>query len=90
MPMIAIAQEEKSNSAANATPAAKRAQRKKAKAKWKEQRILEHETKKAVKQHHKKLQTKKTLKEMKREKKKSDKLRENKKKNFFAKMFRRK
>lgn len=63
----------------NESPATTRAKKKKAKKKWKEQRKIEMEQKKAVKQHHKRIQTKETRKRMKAEKKKSDKLRRNKK-----------
>lgn len=77
MPIIAAAQEAKP--AAAGAPVANRAQRKKAKKKWKEDRIIERDNKKAIKEHHKRIQTKKTLKAMKKEKKKGDKLRANKK-----------
>ncbi len=87
MPLLAGAQDAKAKM--DASPAAKKAQRQKAKQKWKETRIVEHENKKAVKAHHKRLQTKKTLKMMKKEKKKSEKLRANKKDNFFQRLFKR-
>lgn len=86
MPLLASAQETKTDK--ENSPAATKAQRKKAKQKWKEARIVERDNKKAVKDYHKRLQTKKTLKAMKKEKKKGDKMRENKKKNFFQRMFR--
>lgn len=68
-------------------PATSRAQRKKAKQKWKETRKLEMDQKKAVKDHHKRLQNKDTRKRMKREKKKSERLRTNKRQSFFSRMF---
>lgn len=70
-------------------PATSRVQRKAAKKKWKEQRKVEMEQKKAVKQHHKRLQTKETRKRMRREKKKSDHLRSNKREFFLIRWFRR-
>jgi len=85
IPLTSIAQEAKKDD--KTSVAGTREKRKKAKAKWKETRKIEHENKKAVKQHHKRLQTKKTRKEMKKEKRKSDKLRENKKSNFFSRLF---
>jgi hypothetical protein len=69
-------------------PATSRVQRKAAKKKWKDQRKMEMEQKKAVKQHHKRLQTKETRKRMKREKRKSDKLRANKREFFLIRWFR--
>lgn len=70
------------------SPATTRAKRKKAKQKWKEQRKIEMEQKKAVKQHHKRIQTKETRKRMKRERRKSDNLRKNKKEFFLIRWFR--
>jgi hypothetical protein len=87
MPIIGAAQEAKPASAG--APIANRAQRKKAKKKWKEDRIIERDNKKAIKDHHKRIQTKKTLKAMKKEKKKGDKMRSNKKENFFIRIFKR-
>lgn len=69
------------------SPMENRLKRKKAKQKWKEDRIRERDNKKAVKDYHKKLQSKKTLKNMKKEKRKSDKYRANKKDNFFIRIF---
>lgn len=89
MPLLVSAQEEKKSGTEN-SPAATKAQRKKAKQKWKEARIIERDNKKAIKEYHKRLQTKKTLKAMKKEKKKGDKMRANKKETFFQRMFRKK
>lgn len=88
MPLLVNAQE--TNSTKENSPAATKAQRKKAKQKWKEARIIERDNKKAVKEYHKRLQTKKTLKVMKKEKRKSERLRENKKENFFRRLFKKK
>jgi hypothetical protein len=87
MPLIVSAQETKTST--DNAPIANRAQRKKAKQKWKEDRIIERDNKKAVKDYHKRLQTKKTLKEMKKEKRKSEKSRANKKENFLMRLFKR-
>ena len=87
MPLVTLAQEQKSNK--NEAPASTRAKRKAAKQKWKEQRKIEMEQKKAVKAHHKRIQTKGTRKQMRREKRKSEKLRANKKELFFIKWFKR-
>ncbi len=87
MPVIVSAQETKKST--DNAPVANRTQRKKAKQKWKEDRIIERDNKKAIKEHHKRLQTKKTLKEMKKEKRKGDKMRTNKKEGFFMRLFKR-
>ena len=58
-------------------------QRKKAKQKWKENRINEKAQAKGLKDYHKKLQTKKTNKRMRKQKRKSEKLRTNKKEFFI-------
>ncbi len=86
MPLLVAAQETKTDNKEN-SPAATKAQRKKAKQKWKEARIVERDNKKAVKDYHKRLQTKKTLKAMKKEKKKGDRMRANKKESFFQRLF---
>ncbi|MCW3103645.1 MAG: hypothetical protein JWO09_2085 [Bacteroidetes bacterium] len=70
-------------------PATSRVQKKAAKKKWKEQRKMEMDQKKAVKQHHKRIQTKETRKRMKQEKRRSDKLRANKREFFLVRWFRR-
>lgn len=80
-PLMSTAQEQKPKE--KGAPASSRAQRKKAKAKWKEERKLERDQKKAVKDHHKRLQTKETRKRMKAERKKGDKLRGNKREFFL-------
>jgi hypothetical protein len=80
-PLMTVAQEQKAKE--KGAPATSRAQRKKAKAKWKEQRRIERDEKKAVKDHHKRLQTKETRKRMKAERKKGDKMRGNKKEFFL-------
>ena len=79
MPLSALSQEQTKDKA----PATSKAQRKIAKAKWKQQRKDEHDHKKMVRQHHKKIQTKKTRKEMRKEKRKGDKLRKNKREFFM-------
>ena len=89
-PFIAAAQEAKPAKDKNKAPASSRLQRKKAKQKWKEDRIIERGQKKAISEHDKKIQTKKTLKRMRQQKRKSDKLRENKKENSFVKWFKKK
>jgi len=83
MPVFSFSQEAKTEKA----PATTKAQRKKAKQKWKEDRKIEMEHKKMVKEHHKRLQTKETRKRMKQEKKKSDKYRENKREFFLVRWF---
>lgn len=72
---------------ADKAPANSRAQRKKAKQKWKENRKAEMDQKKAVKNHHKQLQTKETRKRMKREKRKAERLRTNKKESGIVRWF---
>ncbi len=83
LPMVAVCQETKTEKA----PQTSKAQKKKAKQKWKEDRKMEMEHAKIVKQHHKRLQTKETRKRMKQEKKKSNKLRENKREFFLIRWF---
>lgn len=83
MPASIIAQDAPKDKA----PATSRVQRKAAKKKWKEQRKLEMDQKKAVKQHHKRIQTKETRKRMRKEKKKSDKMRANKREFFLVRWF---
>lgn len=83
-PLMTIAQEQKSS---EKSPATTRAQRKKLKKKWKEDRRIERDEKKAVKEHHKRLQTKETRKRMKAERKKGDKLRANKKEPWIVRKF---
>lgn len=83
LPLSAISQEAPKDKA----PATSRVQRKAAKKKWKEQRKMEMEQKKAVKQHHKRIQTKETRKRMRKEKKKSDKMRANKREFFLVRWF---
>gem|GEM_PF-4667808 len=68
-------------------PATSHAQRKKAKQKWKEDRTIEREQAKAVKENHKHLQTKKTLKRMRQEKRRSEQARTNKKEFFIVRWF---
>lgn len=85
LPLAVIAQDAAPKT--DKTPATSRAQRKKAKQKWKEDRKIESGQAKAVKEHHKKLQTKKTNKSMLREKRKSDRLRANKKDFFLVRWF---
>ncbi len=65
------AQEEKKEKDKKNSPASERVKRKKAKAKWKEERENKLLNEKAIRQHHKRLQTKKTLKEMRKLRKKS-------------------
>jgi hypothetical protein len=88
IPFTIVAQEAMVKAEKDKAPATSRAQRKKAKKKWKENRKSELGQKKAVKEHHKRLQTKETRKRMKREKRKSERLRAGKKESFFEKMFR--
>ncbi|MES2590302.1 MAG: hypothetical protein V4608_00365 [Bacteroidota bacterium] len=68
-------------------PATSRAQRKKAKQKWKDSRKIEKEQRKAVKDHHKRLQSKETRKRMRREKRKSERLKMNKKEPKIVRLF---
>jgi len=84
-PISVIAQEQKSEK--DKAPASTHAQRKAAKKKWKEQRKIEMEDKKAVKKHHKRIQTKETRKKMREEKHKGDKMRANKKEFFLIRWF---
>ena len=84
-PFIVSGQEKKAD--AENSPASSMAKRKKAKQKWKEQRKIDMEQKKAVKEHHKRLQSKDTRKRMRQQKKKSEKLRANKKEPFFIRWF---
>ena len=83
LPLVSLSQEAPKDKA----PATSRAQRKAAKQKWKEQRKIDMQQKKAVKQHHKRIQTKKTRKEMRKERKKGDKLRANKREFFLIRWF---
>ena len=85
MPFVGYAQD--ATPTKDKAPATSRAQRKKAKQKWKENRKLERSQAKAIKEHHKHLQTKKTNKRMRREKRKSEKLRTNKKEFFIVRWF---
>lgn len=87
MPFAMDAQEAMAKMEKENAPANSRAQRKKAKQKWKENRKLEREQKKAVKDHHKRLQSKETRKMMKREKRKAERLRSNKKESAFVRFF---
>lgn len=86
-PLMAVAQEPKQGADKGQSPATTRAQRKKLKKKWKEDRRIERDEKKAIKEHHKRLQTKETLKRMKRERKKGDKLRANKREPWIVRKF---
>lgn len=84
LPFMAFSQEAMVKAEKEKAPASSRAQRKKAKQKWKEQRKGEMDQRKAVKEHHKKLQDKATRKRMKKEKKKAERLRANKKESGFV------
>ena len=64
-----------------------RIQRKAAKQKWKEQRSIESEQKKEIRDHDKRLQTRKTRKRMKENRKKSEKMRTNKRESWIVKLF---
>mgnify|MGYP003596667996 CR=1 FL=1 len=86
-PLITVAQEQKPAADKGQSPSSTRAQRKKLKKKWKEDRRIEREEKKAVKDHHKRIQSKETLKRMKKERKKGDKLRANKKEPWIVRKF---
>lgn len=86
-PLAAIAQEPKQGSDKGQSPATTRAQRKKLKKKWKEDRRIERDEKKAIKEHHKRIQSKETLKRMKKERKKGDKLRANKREPWIVRKF---
>ena len=68
-------------------PATTKAQKRAAKHKWKEQRKLDSEQKKAIKEHDKALQTKKTRKRMRKEKRKGEKMRQNKRDFFLVRWF---
>lgn len=85
MPLVVVAQDAQPKT--EQSPATSRAKRKKAKQKWKEDRKMEMEQKKAIKEHHKRLQTKETRKRMKREKRKAEKLRANKKESRIVRWF---
>ncbi len=85
-PFVISAQEAAPKS--DKAPATTRAQRKKAKQKWKENRKAEMDQKKAVKAHHKSIQSKETRKRMKREKRKAERLRSNKKESGIVRWFR--
>lgn len=85
MPLLSYAQEAQPTK--DKAPATSRAQRKKAKQKWKENRKIERGQAKAIKEHHKHLQTKKTNKRMRKEKRKSEKLRTNKKESSIVRWF---
>lgn len=84
-PASVLAQEQKSEK--DKAPASTHAQRKAVKKKWKEQRKIEMEEKKAIKEHHKRLQTKETRKRMRKEKSKGNKMRANKKEFFLVRWF---
>lgn len=84
-PFVVTAQEKKTQKENEPVSAASK--RKKAKQKWKEQRKIDMEQKKAVKEHHKRLQTKEARKRMRQQKKKSEKLKANKREPFFIRWF---
>lgn len=86
-PLITVAQEAKPGADKGQSPATTRAQRKKLKKKWKEERRIERDEKKAVKEHHKRIQSKETLKRMKKERKKGEKLRANKREPWIVRKF---
>jgi len=86
-PTIVFAQDGPPSKEKDKAPASSRAQRKKAKQKWKEDRAIERGQAKAVKEHHEQLQTKKTNKRMLKEKRKSERLRSNKKEFFLVRWF---
>lgn len=87
VPLAAIAQEAKQGTDKGQSPASTRAQRKKLRKKWKEDRRIERDEKKAIKEHHKRIQSKETLKRMKKERKKGDKLRANKREPWIVRKF---
>jgi hypothetical protein len=87
VPLTAIAQEPKQGTEKAQSPSTTRAQRKKLKKKWKEDRRIERAEKKAVKDHHKRIQSKETRKRMKQERKKGDKLRANKREPWIVRKF---
>jgi hypothetical protein len=84
LPIIGISQEAPPP---NKAPASSKAQRKAAKQKWKEQRQIEREQKKAIKEHHKRLQTKSTLKRMNKNRMKGERMRDNKREFFLIRWF---
>jgi Ni/Co efflux regulator RcnB len=84
---FAMSAQEAAAPAKDKAPASSRAQRKKAKQKWKENRILERDQAKAVKDHHKRIQTKKTNRRMREEKRRSERLRTNKKEFFIVRWY---
>jgi|SRR3954462_633571 hypothetical protein len=86
-PLMTVAQEQKPAADKGQSPSTTRAQRKKLKKKWKEERRIKRDEKKAVKDHHKRIQTKETRKRMKAERKKGDKLRANKKEPWIVRKF---
>ena len=90
MPFAASAQQAPPAKEKDDAPATSRAQRKKAKQKWKEDRIMDRGQKKAIVEHDKHLQTKKTLKRMRQAKRKSEKFRANKKEPAIVRWFKRK
>ena len=71
----------------SSAPLSTRAQRKKAKKEWKENRKREWDNKKKIKEHDKKFQTKKTLRRMKRDKRKAQLNNEHKKEIFIRRWF---
>ncbi len=83
LPLATIAQEQTKDKA----PPTSRTQKRAAKKKWKEQRKMEMQHDKSVKEHHKKLQTKQTRKTMRNEKRKGEKLRKNKREFFLVRWF---
>ncbi len=85
VPVYTIAQEAKPS--IENSPATTKAQRKKAKEKWKAQRKEEMTHKKEIKVHHKRIQSKDTRKRMRQEKRKSERLRTNKKEFFLVRWF---
>ncbi len=89
MPFAALAQEAAiaKDKEKNTAPASSRAQRKKAKQKWKEGRLAERDQAKAVKDYHKHLQSKDTKKRMRQEKKRSERLKTNKKESSIVRWF---
>jgi Ni/Co efflux regulator RcnB len=89
-PFLLSAQKAQQDMDKDKAPANHRAQRKKAKQKWKEDRIIEKGQRDAVIAHDKKIQTKKTLKRMRQEKRKSEKLRANKRDPAIIRWFKRK
>ena len=90
LPFAIAAQDAKPKKEKDKAPASSHLQRKKAKQKWKETRIIEKGQRDAITEHDKKIQTKKTLKRMKQERRKSEKLRANKKENSFIKWVKKK